>query len=352
MLALIPLSAIVLALLGALYYLRPLPPTWSYPKSIASTSSVLTSISCPSKTFCMTTSDQKGNGFYTKYSSVIKWNGTRWSKPQFISPGIPFISSVSCTSKNFCMAVGSNFTGGRPSGSFIRWNGSKWSKPKSVAPGILLTVVSCTSKNFCMAGGNKTSYGIVTSGSSINWNGTRWSKPRSLFSTNITSISCPSNKFCMAVDKKGKAAQWNGSNWSSSKSIASSSTYLNSVSCPTKSFCMTSGAYTKTSGHITGIVMEWNGSRWSHIQSIIPNRIILNLSCLSTNFCMAVNDKINLTLIHFEGKSSIFSWNGSKWSPPKSIDSGKLILAVSCPTTHYCKAVDEQGHVINFARGA
>ena len=236
--------------------------TWSAPLSIDPNGGPLTSVSCPSSSFCMAV-DGGGN--------ALSWNGSSWSAPVYISPNGGDLTSVSCPSSSFCMAVDYG-------GNALSWNGSSWSAPVSIDPNRAPNSVSCPSSSFCMA--------VDWYGNALSWNGSSWSAPVSIDQNGpLTSVSCPSSSFCMAVDNSGYALSWNGSSWSAPVSIDQNS-YLASVSCPSSSFCMAVDGY--------GNALTWNGSSWSAPLSIDPNVLGLNsVSCASSSFCMAVDSHGN-----------------------------------------------------------
>jgi hypothetical protein len=95
----------------------------------------------------------------------------------------------------------------------------------------------------------------------------------------LTSVSCPTSSFCMAVDSNGHAITYSNGTWSSPQSIDSNS-YLTSVSCPTTSFCMAVDLY--------GNAITYSNGTWSSPQSIDPNGSLTSVSCPTTSFCMAV----------------------------------------------------------------
>ena len=73
-------------------------PSWSQPALIDANGGGLTSVSCPSSSFCVAV----GGG------DALTWNGTSWSQPVPIDPNGYGHTSVSCPSSSFCVAVDSN----------------------------------------------------------------------------------------------------------------------------------------------------------------------------------------------------------------------------------------------------
>ena len=192
-----------------------------------------------------------------------------------------------------------------------------WSAPASIDPNDILTSVSCASSDFCIA--------VSNAGIALTWNGTSWSQsvlidPNPNYS--LTSVSCPSATFCVAVVSNGDALTWNGTSWSQPVSI-DPNLNLDSVSCPSSTFC--------AAVDFNGNALTWNGTSWSTPvlidPNLNPNGYLNSVSCPSATFCVAVDSWGNA-----------ITWNGTSWSQPVSIDPGDA-LHVSCPSATFCVAV-------------
>ena len=270
----------------------------------------LSSISCPTATFCVAV-DFHGN--------VLTYNGSSWSSPDSIDPGTNLMS-VSCPTASFCAAV--DFAG-----HVLTYNDSSWSSPKLIDWDTPLESVSCPSASFCAAVDN-------TGPHVLTYNGSSWSLPDRIDTSGsiLTSISCPTATFCVAVDFHGNFLTYNGSSWSSPDSIDPSGGGLNSVSCPTASFCVAVDQ--------NGNVLTYNGSLWSSPDSInFGYAFLTSVSCPTANFCAAV-----------DGRGDIFTYNGSAWSSFNTIDpSGVRVNSVSCPTASFCAAVDAIGNAFTYS---
>lgn len=144
---------------------------------------------------------------------------------------------LSCVSDSFCAAVGGfaldvTSNSGGQTALVESWNGQAWAEPQepvllSTHPGqVLLSSVSCVTSTFCMAvGGQQT--GAQFQGLAVTWDGSRWMPVPILSvdgSANLQSVSCASITYCFAVgvsDPPGSTGQarivadaWNGSSWS------------------------------------------------------------------------------------------------------------------------------------------
>jgi hypothetical protein len=147
-----------------------------------------------------------------------------------------------------------------------------------------LSSVSCVSQSFCMAVGYGET-GSTTHGSIQQWDGDSWNvvdaaDPGGVGSAEFAGVSCVSSQFCMAVGGQGSAddntfesvaEQWNGTGWSVVPMPASMSGQHNvpaAVSCASATSCTAAGEITANQSTST-LIESWNGTDWSVISS--PN---------------------------------------------------------------------------------
>jgi hypothetical protein len=264
----------------------------------------LTSVSCPSSSFCEVT-DTNGNARTFKHGSP-KGSSTSLEKG---SESVQ-LTSVSCPTSKFCAAVDS-------SGQAFDFNGNFWSRPVSVDPsGKGLNAVSCTSSKFCMA--------VDSSGQAVTYNGSAWSAPAAIDPAGggLISVSC-ARSFCAAVDDKGRALTFARHAWSAPhKRIP----YLLSISCPTSSFCVATTD--------SGFWLTYQKGAWK-AHPRIDTIGVDSVSCLSSSFCIGVD----------EGIDSL-TYRGRSWSQPALIPSkwpggpAESYSFVSCASTKFCVAVN------------
>jgi hypothetical protein len=158
-------------------------------------STYLDSVSCPSASFCVA-ADGHGN--------ALTYNLSKRSKPVRIDPNGEGIQSVSCSSASFCVAVGfvdNAITRHIVNGNALIYNGFTWSSPMMIAlpDRFGLSSVSCASSSFCVA--------VAGNDNVVAYNGFMWFVQISIGSDNVsdylTSVSCPSVSFCIVVDING-----------------------------------------------------------------------------------------------------------------------------------------------------
>lgn len=226
----------------------------------------LSSVSCPSASFCVAVDDM-GN--------ALTYNGHSWSAPGNIdTAGInPNLVSVSCTSRSFCMAVDDQ-------GDAITYDGHAWSTPTTVAPpSVHFWQVSCGSPSLCVAVAYQDAQAYV-------YRSGAWSE--ATIGSSLYGISCASASFCVAIDNanRSRVITYHGTSWG--RPVQIDPRYgglagLNAVSCTSASFCLATASFDAPA-------FLYDGSSWkrSNPHVIAP---ITSISCPSASFCAGVDDQ-------------------------------------------------------------
>lgn len=223
-----------------------------------------------------------------------------------------------------------------------------WSAPARIGNGYSLTSVSCTSASFCIAVGFF--YDNATTGegksSAFIYNGSSWSEPVTIANfTNydyLESVSCVSSSFCAAVGShSGISYIYDGNSWSASES---SGAVLKSVSCASSSFCVAVGYSDLTNN---SIAVTYNGNRWSAPASIASERhYIESVSCPTTSFCIAISS------VGEDGYSNAVTYDGTSWGAPVRTGPFAIFPDISCPTVSFCVAVGPDGNEAAYSGGS
>jgi hypothetical protein len=178
------------------------------------------------------------------------------------------------------------------------------------------------------------------------WNGTNWTPTIVDNQTvgRLTSISCPSAKFCAAVDASGYATTYNGTSWSppvpAVPTVQGEGVLtLDAVSCSSPSFCVTVG--------YNGIEATYVSGSWMTPTTIdnAANNNLVAVACLSNNFCMALDQDARASM-----------WNGTSWTSPAGVgasqastDSLACRMSFMSPT---CYAVVSFLDVVSYKNGS
>jgi len=293
----------------------------------------LSSVSCPSAMTCLAVGwfgDAFGSNIYAPLAEI--WNGTTWtdqSIPSLFPIGEATLTSISCPSATYCMAVGQSSYGLVS----VDWNGTNWrvenipsgSTNQAALAALELTDVSCGSPTFCVA--------IGPGKLSAFWNGTSWTVNSILGAA--TGVSCVSSTFCVAIATSAGnsiAEVWNGAHWATEPmpAIPANAIGLVGVSCATPSSCMAVGAGPYPSGSMTEL---WNGATWTIEPTPSPPGGVLYLRSVSCTSATSTTDCIAV------GESFAVFWDGTNWTLQTTPYSPASLGAVSCSSAAACTAV-------------
>ena len=173
--------------------------------------------------------------------------------------------------------------------------------------------------------------------------------------TALSSVSCTSPSFCMAVGEatgarhtlRALAERWDGKSWhivpTPNQGGPRSGNQLWWVSCPSATSCMAVG-----DAHSASVPMseEWNGTAWSLLRTPLPKEgrdaTLQSVSCPTSSSCVAVGSSGD----HSSSPPAtlIEQWNGLRWalaaSPNPSV-SYNALWGVDCPSPARCTAVGD-----------
>jgi hypothetical protein len=204
--------------------------------------------------------------------------------------------------------------------------GLSWGAPASFDSGGKVTSVSCPSASYCVAvGGN---------GTIMSYNGVAWSTALTS-DDDLTSVSCTSDSYCAAVgyNSAGNIFSYHGGSWSAPQPLDTDHK-LHSISCATTTFCEVGAAvnvFTVDGTSEAGDTID-AGNNGTEAGYGLPS-----MSCTSATFCATI-----------DGLGNAFILNGSVWSTPESIDSTVQLDSVSCVSVGFCVAVDSKGNAFTY----
>jgi hypothetical protein len=163
------------------------------------------------------------------------------------------------------------------------------------------------------------------------------------------------SNWCMSVgwklefgDSKPFATRFNTASWPDTFAVTKENAALNSVSCMSEKFCMAVG-----STGASPLNEIWNGSSWSApaAQPPVPgsweSAVLNGVSCVSTTWCMASGSlrRNEAGTVYWRPFADI--WNGTSWSVTAGVPWGEnleaLAYGISCRSTGECWIVGE-GH--------
>ena len=281
---------------------------WSHTTLTGGTANAAETVSCASTTFCVALNSA---------NQAATYDGTTWTADSASGQTTSSVVSLSCVSTTFCVA-------GDAAGGLTQFDGSTWG-PRHGGNPSAAAYVSCASSTFCGAVFGDPA-GSVTTYRSGAWGAVTAVNPAA---SSPQSVSCPTSTFCAAVDSSGAASIMTGTSWSKRKMINDQVFGATaSVSCVSSSFCLA----LFEDRHYS----EYNGSTWSAPASAPVSG---SVSCTSPTFCVAA------------GRVSAATFDGTSWSSPTDLDDSGTLSSVSCVSTAFCVASAIDGNVWRYQSG-
>ena len=121
----------------------------------------------------------------------------------------------------------------------------------------------------------------------------------------LNAVSCPTARFCMAIDQEGVAYRFSNVSWSHGQQLASSApdSVFGGLACPTVLFCMVVG--------LRGYVVTYSKGLWSSGQQIGDNQESPSgaVSCPAIQFCMAAGNA-----------GQVYEFLNGTWSSGQEVD--------------------------------
>jgi len=307
------------------------------------TYSEILSLSCVSSSFCVATGPlYDGNS----KAYVAVYNGSTWAKqdiannlsPMNISQGF----SVSCASTTFCVETGYFYNSLNQNMAYISmFNGSSWAT-QQIQVGLQgsVTNVSCVSSTFCVAAGYTGTYPYQAftakyTGQGSTWTSTNIAQFSGVTTSYVNTLNCSSTTLCITGGwtsvsgvPNAYASVFNGTTWVDSQltgslRVGNASDAVTSASCISDSFCVAVGYYSSdVNYHTQGFASIYNGSTWTSSQvggdlSVSTNYFAMgsgpglySVSCATSSFC-AASGQIANSSNKFQGYVSVYSSPGS-----------------------------------------
>ena len=304
----------------------------------------LGSVACPSVSLCVV-GDDSGN---IVTSTDPTGGASTWdlapvqNEPTFAGHAI---AAISCPSIALCVAVdpsGDVLTSTDPTGG-----PSAWTVAAHAGGAQELRGVSCSSEVMCVAVGSETA---VTStnptGGANAWSAATIDAPSGssqLFALGMTSVACPSQGLCVAVDATGRAiassAPLNGADTWVANQVGGINA-LSSLACPSTLLCVA----VDNSGHVVSTTDPTAGAGAWTASEIDPANELLGVSCPSSSLCVAGDNAGNIL-------ASTEPTNPATWALA-NVDGHYAINGISCPSTSLCVAVDNDGNAITSTNPA
>ncbi len=162
----------------------------------------------------------------------------------------------------------------------------------------------------------------------------------------VTGVSCAGPSLCVAVDQRGDIITSTNPGggvaaWTLSRLGGAGA--LSAISCPAVTLCVAVGGnspYLNQAGVVLASTDPAGGSPWTapgppQMQDVYG---LTAISCPTTTFCAATDEDGDV--ITSTDPSGVRPWKVTRLASVYPFD------AISCPTVHFCAAVDRDGDVV------
>lgn len=257
------------------------PMVWKYTDHVPA-QGYLNDMACPTSTWCEAVDN---------YGNYVTWNGTTWSAPTRIAPEAVALWEVGCVSPTFCVRVGTDGI------AYINNNGTESTKTLKAGGVSYSANASCSANGICMVTADeKTWY----------YQGGTWtdiSRP-DLWAYDV---SCAGNS-CMATDYESYAIQYISGGWGGWTLFNSTPTpFL--ISCPTQNYCLAVNR--------AGAAVEFDTGTWYDTNSV--GATVTALSCGTSNLCTALTNggasRMDYSPASYQWSSGPIQWSGTDPKP-------------------------------------
>jgi hypothetical protein len=188
-----------------------------------------------------------------------------------------------------------------------------------------LTSISCPTPGFCLA--------VDDVGDYVTWIASKWSSPTFADAYGLTALACTAETFCMAIDLRGDALTYNGTSWSKPRRI-------NGLIAPDAVSCAASSACVAVNG--AGNAAVYSYGEWSAAKLVDVHGLV-GVSCPTTTSCYAADDA-----------GGVVTRSGTQWLARQSVDASEPFASISCTDTSgsvECLAPDAEGNVLKLQKG-
>jgi len=311
----------------------------------------LADLSCGSPTSCVAV----GGEFAERTTDAGTATTPVWSAAEVITPSNAV--SVSCPTSSLCLAFADDGTTVRSTDG-----GMQCSQPVSIETGAQVQNGACTRAGVCLASG-ESSFGVGQLYVSTD-QGQTWSGPDSTPNSDaFGSLSCPSNRVCVATSLGGDqvlvstdVGDAGGPTWTATTLSQSSGSFLTDVSCTANDICVAVDTlgYAFVSTDVSSSSPSWKPMLIVGTGSYGAGLVGLeSVSCAeravdpTTDLCVT-GDFVGSTVI----STNVGGTGPSTWSIVPTWDTGviqsadgNLLYPIACVGTGWCAVADTGGNV-------
>jgi hypothetical protein len=253
---------------------------------------------------------------------------------------LDFRARISCPSAGYCVAMGSARTRTASWRRAASWHDGRWHDQPGAPPHCTLVwacdhgTLACIPPHTCML-------------AQRNWvmtlAGGAWSSTHTPPGRGAQGFACAPGGLCRATDSRGEAMRFVAGRWTGVDDVVEYQSYLVNVSCATANWCMATEA--------SGQAYLYTDGTWTPQGHVDGREHLSAISCAPNRDCVALDAGAGSEPNGLYAGGRAVRYVDGQWQAPVQIDSGHVLIDVSCPTSSMCVAVDNYGRAITMHDG-
>jgi hypothetical protein len=209
-----------------------------------------------------------------------------------------------------------------------------WSARRTVPGGGDLSAVVCPSPTACVA--------LVGSAQSARLDGSTWSAPvplEQVGQANAPSVlTCVRPTWCATFDGLGRVLTYDGQRWSRPVQVDPAGGGITGISCASPDFCAVVDA--------DGDAAIYDGAQWTTPAPVADSSGLVAVSCPSTGLCFAIDVESDEVFRYLDRRWGISADLGV--STPQGGSEPNTLSAISCGSAHFCVVLDDFGEAFTY----
>jgi hypothetical protein len=218
-----------------------------------------------------------------------------------------------------------------------------WTARRTAPGGGDLDAVACPTATACVAlVGSAQSAQSVQSVQSARLDGSTWSAPVPVEQVGRadapSALTCVRATWCATFDGLGRVLTYDGQRWSRPVPVDPAGGGITGISCASPDFCALVDA--------DGDAAIYDGAQWSAPAPVADSSGLVAVSCPSSGLCFAIDVE----------SDEVFRYLGGRWgiaadlglSTPQGGSEPNTLAAISCGSAHFCVVLDDFGEAFTY----
>jgi len=209
-----------------------------------------------------------------------------------------------------------------------------WTARRTVPGGAAIDAVACPTATACVA--------LLAPAQSARLDGSTWSAPVPVEQVAPAAapsvLTCVRATWCATFDGLGRVVTYDGQRWSAPVLVDPGGGGITGISCASPEFCAIVDA--------DGDAAIYDGVRWSAPAPVADSSGLVAVSCPSTGLCFAIDVESNEVFRYVDGRWGISA--DLDVSTPLGGSEPDTLAAISCGSVRFCVALDDFGEAFTY----